>query len=95
MDKRLIAILTALMLAASLVPATAATSTAKAPGKPPLAQKKSVPATCPVLGTKIADRSKAPKSVYKGKTYYFCCKNCKQLFDKNPEKYIKKQQPRK
>ena len=44
------------------------------------------------MGTKIPDVSKAPggKSVYKGKTYYFCCPGCKPLFDKNPEKYIKK-----
>ena len=25
------------------------------------------------------------KSVYKGRTYYFCSKNCKDLFDKHPE----------
>lgn len=31
-----------------------------------------------------------PKSVYKGKTYYFCCAACKPTFDKNPEKYVKK-----
>ena len=31
-----------------------------------------------------------PKSVYKGRTYYFCCAACKPTFDKNPEKYVKK-----
>ncbi len=34
---------------------------------------------------------KAPgtvKSVYKGKTYYFCSKFCKKSFDANPEDYI-------
>ena len=30
----------------------------------------------------------APKSVYKGKTYYFCMDDHKQLFDKSPDKYI-------
>ena len=29
------------------------------------------------------------KSEYKGKKYYFCALNCKETFDKNPEKYAK------
>ena len=29
------------------------------------------------------------KSEYKSKKYYFCALNCKQAFDKNPEKYAK------
>jgi YHS domain-containing protein len=45
---------------------------------------------CPVTGTKVIDPKTAPKSVYKGKTYYFCCAACKPTFDKNPEKYIHK-----
>ena len=54
-------------------------------------EKKVVSAMCPVMGSKIPDVSKAAgKSVYKGKTYYFCCSGCKPLFDKNPGKYIKK-----
>lgn len=53
--------------------------------------KKPVSAICPVLGVKIPDVSKAPaKSVYKGKTYYFCCKACKEKFDKDPTKYLNK-----
>ncbi|MCX5973842.1 MAG: YHS domain-containing protein [Coprothermobacterota bacterium] len=41
------------------------------------------------MGTKIPDVSKAAgKSVYKGKTYYFCAKGCKVAFEKDPEKYI-------
>jgi len=49
-----------------------------------------VSAVCPVMGNRIPDVSKAPggKSVYKGKTYYFCCPGCKTSFDKNPEKYL-------
>lgn len=48
-------------------------------------------AICPVMGNKIANVAKAAgKSVYKGKTYYFCCKTCKPKFDKNPAKYLKK-----
>ncbi|PSN89886.1 YHS domain-containing protein [Candidatus Marsarchaeota G2 archaeon OSP_D] len=29
------------------------------------------------------------KSLYKGKTYYFCSKGCKTRFDRDPEKYLK------
>jgi YHS domain-containing protein len=47
-------------------------------------------ATCPVTGERVADPSKAPKSEYKGKTYYFCCPACKPKFDADPEKYLKK-----
>ena len=48
-----------------------------------------VSAVCPVMKNKIPDIAKAAgKSVYKGKTYYFCCAGCKPLFDKDPEKYI-------
>lgn len=54
------------------------------------ASTKLVSAVCPVMGTKIPDVTKASgKSVYKGKTYYFCCAGCKPQFDKSPEKYIK------
>lgn len=28
------------------------------------------------------------KSLYQGKTYYFCSAACKDLFDHNPKKYI-------
>ena len=40
---------------------------------------------CPVSGDKIAS-AKAAKghSAYKGKTYYFCCSECKPRFDKAP-----------
>ena len=45
---------------------------------------------CPVMThekvTNVSDS--APKSVYKGKTYYFCCPACKPKFDADPEKYI-------
>lgn len=59
-------------------------------GKKAGAHKKLVSAVCPVMGTKIPDITKAAgKSVYKGKTYYFCCSMCKPAFDKNPAKYVK------
>jgi len=46
--------------------------------------------TCPVTGEPVSDPSKAAKSEYKGKTYYFCCPACKPKFDANPEQYLKK-----
>jgi YHS domain-containing protein len=45
---------------------------------------------CPVMGNEVKDPEKAAKSVYEGKTYYFCCPGCKEPFDKDPEKYINK-----
>lgn len=48
-----------------------------------------VSAICPVMGDEIPDITKASgSSVYKGKTYYFCCPACKPQFDKDPEKYV-------
>lgn len=44
---------------------------------------------CPVTGTKIASAAKAySRETYKGKTYYFCCPECKPAFDKTPAKFI-------
>ena len=44
---------------------------------------------CPVSGKVIAKDAMNIKSEYKGKTYYFCCEDCKAKFDKDPEKYVK------
>ncbi len=44
---------------------------------------------CPVYGTKIKKSQAFDSTVYKGRTYYFCCADCKPLFLKNPEKYVK------
>ncbi len=43
---------------------------------------------CAVMGHEIKDVEKAPKSEYNGKTYYFCCADCKEKFDKEPGKYV-------
>lgn len=43
--------------------------------------------TCPVSGEVIKNISKASKSEYNGKTYYFCCEKCKAKFDAAPEKF--------
>ena len=42
---------------------------------------------CPVCDMDV-DKSTALKSVYKGKTYYFCSGDHKQQFDAAPEKYL-------
>ena len=44
---------------------------------------------CPVTKDWFVVDEKTPKSVYKEKTYYFCCPGCKPQFDKAPEKYVK------
>jgi YHS domain-containing protein len=44
----------------------------------------------PVCGMKVADPKAAPTSTYAGKTYYFCSKEDKAKFDKNPGAYLKK-----
>ncbi|HSK75714.1 MAG TPA: YHS domain-containing protein [Thermoanaerobaculia bacterium] len=46
--------------------------------------------TDPVCGMEIDPATAAGKSVYAGKTYYFCSKDEKAQFDKDPEKYLKK-----
>ena len=41
----------------------------------------------PVCGMKVDPKAGKPSSVYKGKTYFFCCASCKNKFDLSPEKY--------
>lgn len=45
----------------------------------------------PVCNMNVDEKKAAATSVYKGKTYYFCAKGCKERFDKDPEKYIVKE----
>ena len=40
------------------------------------------------------DPKLAEKSLYKGKTYYFCSKGDKEKFEQSPEKYLQQQQPK-
>ena len=42
---------------------------------------------CPVCEMEV-DSASSPKSVYKGKTYYFCMDDHKQAFDASPDKYL-------
>jgi len=41
---------------------------------------------CPICGMEV-DMTTAPKSVYQGKTYYFCSRDHKAEFDAAPEKW--------
>ncbi|MFB0543280.1 MAG: YHS domain-containing protein [Candidatus Bathyarchaeia archaeon] len=45
----------------------------------------------PVCGMEVDEKTAKFKSEYKGKTYYFCAAMCKQRFDQNPERFLKKQ----
>jgi Cu+-exporting ATPase len=45
----------------------------------------------PVCNMNVDEKKAAASSVYKGITYYFCAKGCKDKFDKDPEKFIKKE----
>jgi YHS domain-containing protein len=42
----------------------------------------------PVCNMQVNEQN-APKSDYKGRTYYFCSLDCKEQFDNNPQRYIK------
>ena len=49
--------------------------------------------TDPVCKMTIEDKDAVATSAYKGATYYFCSKPCKDDFDKNPEAFITGQIP--
>jgi len=56
------------------------------------AQKAKEMVTCPVSGKTIKKSEAAGSHEYNGKTYYFCCPNCKEKFLENPEKYSKQKE---
>jgi YHS domain-containing protein len=43
----------------------------------------------PVCGMQVDPAKAAGSSEYDGKTYYFCAPQCKQKFDRDPQKYTK------
>ena len=45
-----------------------------------------------VCGMEVDPEKAAATTEYKGKTYYFCAPGCKVAFERNPEKYVKKEQ---
>jgi len=44
----------------------------------------------PVCNMDVDEKKAVATSLYKGQTYYFCSRHCKERFDKDPESYIKK-----
>ena len=42
----------------------------------------------PVCGMEVNEDTPY-KSLYKGKVYYFCSRECKEAFDRDPEYYLK------
>jgi YHS domain-containing protein len=44
----------------------------------------------PVCGMNVEESKAAATSTYGGQTYYFSATVCKENFDKDPEKYLKK-----
>ena len=41
----------------------------------------------PVCGMNVNESEAAATATYNGKTYYFCCKPCKEKFEKEPAKF--------
>jgi YHS domain-containing protein len=82
--KKFITALVAIACVGSFTPLIAAKAAATTS-----ASKATAVLICPVTGNKIKSvKDAVGHSVYKGKTYYFCCPACKPKFDKNPAKYI-------
>jgi YHS domain-containing protein len=46
----------------------------------------------PVCGVEVAYETAQARSQYNGETYYFDSLECKEEFDKNPEKYVTEEQ---
>ena len=46
----------------------------------------------PVCGMEVEPDEAAGQSDYQGKTYYFCCNECKRKFDQNPQAFVKQTQ---
>jgi YHS domain-containing protein len=59
-------------------------SASSSPAKPDLLT------TCPVSGDKLGGMGKPYVFVYQGQEVKLCCPDCKEQFDKNPQKYLKK-----
>ncbi len=47
--------------------------------------------TDPVCKMEINKKDAVAESDYKGQTYYFCSEDCRDSFDKHPEKYAEKE----
>ena len=43
-----------------------------------------------VCGMDVDEKKAKYKTMYKGKTYYFCAPGCLNAFEAHPQKYLKK-----
>lgn len=43
-----------------------------------------------VCGMEVDEKTAKFKTIYQGKTYYFCAPGCKFLFEEEPTKYLNK-----
>ncbi|MGQ9629076.1 MAG: YHS domain-containing protein [bacterium] len=44
----------------------------------------------PVCGMQVDEKKATATSEHMGQTYYFCSQMCKEKFDKEPHKYMRK-----
>jgi len=44
----------------------------------------------PVCGMEISRKTAIEVCEYDGKTYYFCARACRELFESRPEEYLRK-----
>lgn len=42
----------------------------------------------PVCGMAISENTAKDRVVYQGQTYYFCSALCRQMFEREPQKYL-------
>lgn len=47
-------------------------------------------AKCPVCGMDVDTLNPQAVSSYNGETYLFCCEECQQKFERNPEQYLRR-----
>jgi Cu+-exporting ATPase len=46
----------------------------------------------PVCGMDVTYENAQARSEYNGETYYFCSIDCKETFDRDPEKYVAREE---
>ena len=44
----------------------------------------------PVCGMQVSRMTAIDEFTYSGKTYYFCAQSCREAFEADPEKYIRR-----
>jgi YHS domain-containing protein len=71
-------------------PAPASASASSLPLVAPGEAKVGDRTKCPVSGHEFVIKDDSPHAEYNGKTYYFCCADCPQAFQTNPEKFVPK-----